>query len=103
MTKMRWAKDAVSINRSGVTFKMRLPKRCRFVCVMRGMAPQVLPITETGTYEISLDAISTEATFPALVFTVPKKAAEMFSKVLMTTVDSMLDQAIATIPKPLPN
>lgn len=94
MQPMRYARDAIAISRAGVTFSMRLPKRCSFVSLMRDSTPEILPITDPGTYEICLDQLVRTVVWPVLLLVVPTKDAPLFVNSPMAVVNSMIDQAI---------
>lgn len=81
MAKMHFAQDAYALNRPGAKASMYLPKRSRFVIVVAGESPRVMPITETGTWEIDTPPdLRPDVEWPVLVMVMPKKHAELFAK-----------------------
>lgn len=95
MQKMRFAKDCYALNRAGAKASMFLPKRCRFVVMVAGTPPQIIPIEETGTWEIDTppDLPLGFNEWPILVMVVPKKDAELFAKMTGEQSREMCRQA----------
>lgn len=95
MPKMRFAKDCFALNRAGAKVSMFLPKRYRFVMVMAGEPPKVMPITESATWEIDTnpDLPLGFNEWPILVMVVPKKDAELFAKMTGEQSREMCRQA----------
>lgn len=93
MGKMFRAKDAVAFQRVGVMAKMFLPPRCRFVIVVAGSVPQVLPITEAGNWEVDIPAELQPIEWPVLAIVLPKKHAELYGKMTADQATAIVRQA----------
>lgn len=93
MRKFFRAKDAVAFQRVGVTAKMFLPPRCRFVIVVAGSVPQVLPITEAGNWEVDIPEELQPIEWPVLAIVLPKKHAELYGKMTADQATAIVRQA----------
>jgi len=91
------AKDAIAFSRPGAKATMRLPPRCRFVVVVAGQVPTMLPITEAGNWEVDIppevEASVTE--WPVLVLVMPKKHAALYEKMKPEMATDVIRQARA--------
>lgn len=98
MGKTFFAKDAVAFSRVGVVAKMFLPPRCRFVIVVAGSVPQVLPITEAGNWEVDIPAELSPIEWPVLAIVLPKKHAELYGKMTAEQATDIVRQARGVVP-----
>ena len=95
MGKKFWAKDAVAFSRPGAKAAMTLPPRCRFIVVMAGQVPTVLPITEAGSWDVDIPPeVAAKATeWPVLILVLPKKHAALYEKMKPEMATDIIRQA----------
>lgn len=95
MGKKFWAKDAVAFSRPGAKASMYLPPRCRFVVVVAGQVPSMLPITESANWEVDIppELAATATEWPVLVLVLPKKHAALYEKMKPEMATDIIRQA----------
>lgn len=95
MGKRFFAKDAIAFSRPGAKATMNLPSRCRFVVVIAGQVPTVLPITEAGNWEVDIppELAATATEWPVLVLVLPKKHAALYENMKPEMATDIIRQA----------
>ena len=73
---------------------MELPAEARFVMFFRGKSPQVLPLTDPGTYEVDC-AILENGEWPVLVSVLPLDKVGAFQQMTPEHVGRILDRVQA--------
>lgn len=99
MGKTFIAKDAVALSRPGARTTIFLPKRCRFVVVVSGQVPRMLPITESANWEVDIppDLEASVTEWPVLVLVLPKKHAAIYEKMKPEMATDVIRQARAAV------
>lgn len=95
MGKMFKAKDAYALSRPGAKATMYLPPRCRFVIVIAGQTPSIIPITEVGNWEVDIppEVLPTITEWPVLVLVLPMKHAALYEKMKPEMATDIIRQA----------
>ena len=99
MAKAFTAKDDVAFSRPGAKATMFLPNRYRFVVVVAGQVPTILPITESANWEVDIppEVEATVTEWPVLVLVLPKKHAALFEKLKPEMAADMIRQARSAV------
>jgi len=75
-----------------------LPDGCRFVMLVRGQAPLMVPIEESGSYEIDGDDISPgQDVFPVLIIVADLAHVPAFLKMKEAQVSELVDRALVVV------
>lgn len=95
MGKKFYAKDAYALSRPGAKATMYLPPRCRFVIVVAGQTPRVMPITEVGNWTVDIppDLEASVTEWPVLAMVLPKKHAALYEKMKPEMATDIIRQA----------
>lgn len=96
--RMLHAKDAYALNRPGAKVTMRLAPNHRFVIVIAGVSPKLIPISEEGNWEIDIppELLPSVTEWPVLVVMLRKKHADLYAKMSPEMATDLVRQARAT-------
>jgi len=79
----------------GQVAKLALADGFRFVVLVKGEAPTMIPINEPGSYEIDIPAEMSKGLYPVAVLTMDLAQVPAFEKIPAATIGRMLDAAAA--------